>query len=335
MAFNLLANVKDQIEGQLASHASQILGEDESLVNKAIGGIVPSLLGSLADKGSTEEGANSIFEILMDHDGGILDDIGGLFGSGEETLSKLNQSGTGILDSILGNKVEGIVDLISSVSGIKKSSSSSLLSMVTPFLMGVIGRYVRRNGLNVTGLMEMFKIQKSIIGEALPAGFSGLMNIGDIGDIAKKVTDTVEEKEPTAGQDIANKLNETIDKVENKMNKEAESIENTDSGENEFASSRITNVKSERGSLMNWLVPIILLIGALFLIIRYSGCSDNFSETTEEIGDATNQSLESTKDIVDSGTKAIDESSTDLVKETNEGLENITGTISNITLLGG
>jgi ABC-type phosphate transport system permease subunit len=56
MSINLLDLVKDQVSGHLAKQASSFLGESESSVTSALGGIMPALLGSAIQKSSTRFG---------------------------------------------------------------------------------------------------------------------------------------------------------------------------------------------------------------------------------------------------------------------------------------
>jgi len=56
MSFNLLTAAKSLITNELVSKASSFLGESESGVSKAIGGILPSLVLGIADKANNNGG---------------------------------------------------------------------------------------------------------------------------------------------------------------------------------------------------------------------------------------------------------------------------------------
>ena len=77
MAINLLEMLQSQIGGELASQASKFLGESESNTSKAVGSILPTLLGSLAGKGSSESGARGILDFIKTNniDGSILSNL--------------------------------------------------------------------------------------------------------------------------------------------------------------------------------------------------------------------------------------------------------------------
>ncbi len=185
MAINLLDLVKDQVTGQLAKQASSFLGESESSVTSALGGIFPTLLGSVIDKSSSASGAKGLMDMIGKLDLDSLGDIAGLFGGGSSAVNSLLGSGGGIIDALLGNKTNGVIDLISSLAGLKKDSSSSLLKMAAPFLIGLIGKQIKGKG--VSGLTDLLLGQKSSVASALPAGMGSLLGLADFGGIAPKV----------------------------------------------------------------------------------------------------------------------------------------------------
>ena len=77
---------------QAVDQISQNVGADSSLVNTAIQAALPALINGLANNTSTQEGAESLNTALdEDHDGSVLDNIGGLAGTIVE-LSKIDGS---------------------------------------------------------------------------------------------------------------------------------------------------------------------------------------------------------------------------------------------------
>jgi len=293
MSVNLLDMAKDQISGNLLGHASKFLGESESNTSSALGSIFPSLLGSLVDKGATESGASGIMDMLKDSDSGLLDNIGGIFGKGSGAVNGLLNGGSGILSLLLGNKVGGIVDLIASVSGLKKSSSSSLLKMAAPFLMSMIGKHVKSNGLGVSGLMDLLSGQKSHVASALPSGFGsalGLANFGD-GNLVDKAGDLVS---GTAGKvgDAAGSVVEGGKRVVSGAADAAGSVvdggKKVLSGAADVAGDIGGAAVSTGGSLLKWALPALIVLGLLSWF-GFKTCSpldkagDMVKNTTESV----------------------------------------------------
>ncbi|MEP7267247.1 MAG: OmpA family protein [Saprospiraceae bacterium] len=185
MAINLLEMLQSQVGGELASQASKFLGESETSTGKAVGAILPSLLGGLMGKASNESGARGVLDFLKSNniDGSILENLGGLFGGGQSTDNLLN-SGGGILKYLVGDKLGSIVDLISNVAGVKTGSSSSLLKMAAPLLMGFVGKYVKDKALDALGLKNLMVGQKDIVAKALPAGLGNILGFANLGGTA-------------------------------------------------------------------------------------------------------------------------------------------------------
>lgn len=171
MSLNLIDMAKGLFAGEVASKAAAAFGESESNVTKAFGGMVPAIFSQLADKTATGEGAESIARLAQEQAGsGLFGNLGSLLGGGDNSswLSK----GSGLVSSLFGNKVDGIVSLLSNFAGIKSSSSSSLLSLAVPAILGFLGKHMGANNLGASGLASLLGGQKSFISSALPAGLS-------------------------------------------------------------------------------------------------------------------------------------------------------------------
>jgi OmpA-OmpF porin, OOP family len=178
---NLLDLVKTQLTGGNALSAiSGLLGESPMATTAGIGAALPTLLGSVIQSGSTSAGANSLLSLIKDggHDGSIMDNLGGMLGGGSATNGLLS-AGSGILKTLLGDKVGAIAGLIGQVSGLKGGAVSSLLSLVAPVLMGGIGKQVMSQGLGASGLMNLLSSQSDFVKAALPAGMGSLLGFAN------------------------------------------------------------------------------------------------------------------------------------------------------------
>jgi OmpA-OmpF porin, OOP family len=188
MSFNLLDSVKGLFTNELIGKAASMLGESETGVNKAMGGIVPTVLSGLLSKSSSGDGASGILNMAKEAAGsGILGNLGGLLGGGGGTASTiLNMAG-----GLFGDKLGGIGKLISGFSGIKESSASSLLSMAAPAALGFLGKHASDNNLNASGLASLLSSQKDNIMSAMPAGLNlSSLGIGDMGAKVKEFAGT-------------------------------------------------------------------------------------------------------------------------------------------------
>ena len=143
--------LKGNIPQDLIGTLSQQMGTEPQQTQTAAQNIFTTLLGGLAKNASTEEGAQGILGALdRDHDGSVLNDLGGLLTGAMGSSQATN--GAGILGHILGGKQQGAVDMVSQTSGIDANSAMSMMIKLAPILMGVLGKAKQDNGLDAGGL---------------------------------------------------------------------------------------------------------------------------------------------------------------------------------------
>lgn len=196
---NLLEVLKNQLSsGDTMSVISNLLGEDKTATSSGLDAILPTLLGSVIQKGASTEGINSLLSLLKTggHDGSVLNNIGGLLGGGVATNNLLN-TGSGLLTTLLGDKIGGVVNLISGTSGLKTGSTSSLLKLAAPLLMGLIGK--ESSGLGASGLTSLLMGQTDYVKAALPAGISNLLGLTSLNSPSSSAATTTASTSDTGG----------------------------------------------------------------------------------------------------------------------------------------
>jgi OmpA-OmpF porin, OOP family len=200
MSINLLDLVKTQLTSSIITQTSKFLGESENGTQNALAAALPAVLGGIVNKVSTNDGAKNLMDLLLQgkHDGSLLDNFSNIIGNSSQTQG-LIQSGNGLLKALVGDKVSGIVNVISSISGISSGSISSLLGIITPLFMGTIGRQVSTNNLGLSGLTSLLSSQIPFIKETLPATLGSVLGFGDFGASVIKRINQVEKdtKSPT------------------------------------------------------------------------------------------------------------------------------------------
>jgi OmpA-OmpF porin, OOP family len=184
--------------GQIAG----MLGESPDAVGKGLGGAIPAILGGLIGKSESAGGADAIIGAMRDNkiDGGLLDNLGGLLGSGAQANS-LMSSGGGMLSSLLGNKAGLLGTALSAFSGLKGGSATSLMGLAAPLIMGAIGKSLP-GGVTASGLMSLLGGQKDHVKAALPAPLAGVLGIGDLGGKAAAAASTVTHTAAAATEEV-------------------------------------------------------------------------------------------------------------------------------------
>ena len=181
MATNLIDMFHNTVGELLAKQSAGILGESVESTTSAIKAIVPTLLGTIIQKSSSDQGLTSLMNFMSEHniDGSILSNVTGMLGGGIET-EKLMYGGAGILRYLLDDKLSPVVDIIASGSGLKTSSATSLLKLSAPLVMGIIGRHVKEKGLDQQGLKSVLSSQIEYVKPGIPAGLGNLLGLGTI-----------------------------------------------------------------------------------------------------------------------------------------------------------
>lgn len=175
---NLLDVIKSYLTPELISQASKLIGEDKEKTSKALKSVVPVVLGGLVTKTSEPIGAGQLVALLQNggHDGSLLTNLSESLSSNESS-SGIIEAGSGIISSLFGTKGGTIASAISTVSGVKSTSATSLMNLVAPIVMGVVGKEaVAHGGLTASGLTSLLASQKDSILAALPAGLGILLS---------------------------------------------------------------------------------------------------------------------------------------------------------------
>lgn len=183
MAINILELLTEALGGQIAKQASEFLGEPENNTQSALGMVLPALLGSLAKQGSTAEGAGSLLKTLggANIDSSILGNIAGLFSEKSKTDS-LVSLGTTLVGSLFGEKAGSIASTIASLTGLKSSSSSSLLALAAPLVFSFLKKLVSDKALDAGGLMSLLAEQTGFLKGKVNPQLAGAMGLGSIFD---------------------------------------------------------------------------------------------------------------------------------------------------------
>jgi hypothetical protein len=97
----LQQQLKEQLGGGLMDVLSQQTGADKTQTTKATSAIISSMMGALARNASTPDGAASLSSALdKDHDGSLLDMLGGMMQQGRQAPGQGMPTGGGLMDLV-------------------------------------------------------------------------------------------------------------------------------------------------------------------------------------------------------------------------------------------
>ncbi len=250
MSLNVIDLIKGQLGPALVSQAASQLGESESGISKAISGLLPAVVGGLANNADKPAVLDAITGSASS---GLLGNL--LGGSSNNSLIST------VLSAIFGDKIGGLVNAVASYAGISNSSSNSLLNTVTGASLGSLGKYAADNNLGASELSGLLKDQRGIVSSLLPAGLS-LASLG-LGNWSGSDAHLETEKVKVTSYDQP--------KVE--VNRGGNTHVNVD-----------RNDDNGGGSIWKWLLPLLLLALAAWFL--WKQCNKP-AETTTGVTDST------------------------------------------------
>ncbi|QBA64254.1 DUF937 domain-containing protein [Muriicola soli] len=140
---------------ELINGVAQQTGQPTDKTADVLSMAMPLLLGAMKKNASNPQNAEGLMNALSSkHNGGILDNLGGLFQGGVN--DSVIADGAGILGHVLGNKQPAVENALSQKSGIDAGSVAQILKIAAPIVMGYLGRQkAQSNVSDANGLSSL------------------------------------------------------------------------------------------------------------------------------------------------------------------------------------
>jgi hypothetical protein len=191
---NLVDTIMKQLSGDVVQKLAGSMGESSDGIQKALGALVPTVLGGLGSVASQPGGGDKIFSAIAGIDDSLIGNFGKLVTGADS--QQISQKGTDLLEGLLGKGMLGsLAGVLGTFLGGKTSLVTKLLPMIVPYVLGTLGRQAKAGGLDVGGLVKMLAGQKSNIAAAMPSGLSkalsGVQGLADISSFTKVASEAV------------------------------------------------------------------------------------------------------------------------------------------------
>ncbi|GAL68660.1 DUF937 domain-containing protein [Jejuia pallidilutea] len=160
-----MAGILDLLNSDLGktiiSGVSGSTGTDENKTSSVLTMALPVLMKAMERNAASPQGAEGLMNALSNkHDGSILDNLGGLFGGGVN--DEVKTDGDKILGHVLGQKRQGVEQIIGQKAGIDAGSVDNILKVAAPILMGVLGKQAQQN--NVSSQNDLGSLLGGLLG---------------------------------------------------------------------------------------------------------------------------------------------------------------------------
>ena len=178
MATNLVSEIADVLSPSIVSRIASALGLNQTSTQKAVVAAVPALLAALISVVSRPQAATKLNDVVRKQEPGVLASLTSAIG--EPGQNALVGQGSSLLTSLLGGKtLSALTGAVGQYAGIDAGRSKTLMGLLGPVVLGVLGQQQRSGGLDASGLANLLMSQKSNVVGALPSGFSKYL--GDTG----------------------------------------------------------------------------------------------------------------------------------------------------------
>ncbi len=153
---NILNLVKGAFSDGVITKLAGMLGSNSTVTQTAISRLLPSVMGGLIKKGSTEGGAQSLLNMIKDNDlgEGTIGKLSSLASGGDATDNFL-KTGSKLNESLFGSSLK----TMTAGTGLDAGASSKLLNMATPVVLGSLGKVVKAENLDAKGLQSFLAKQ--------------------------------------------------------------------------------------------------------------------------------------------------------------------------------
>jgi OmpA-OmpF porin, OOP family len=178
MTTNLISQLNREFSGDVVNKISASLGEDSRKIQDSLEGALPALVSGLVNKASTNQGASDLLDLLKrnDFDGTRFTNAASAI-AGTDGISRLIEAGSPLLNSFFGSRTNSVIDWVTSLGGIRRTSASSLLSLAVPIVLGQLGRMVSSTGWSTSNLMKLLSDQKNYL-HNVPSGLYNALGYG-------------------------------------------------------------------------------------------------------------------------------------------------------------
>ena len=174
MATNLVSYAMQFLTPDVVGRIAGALGLNRSDTQSGVSAVVPALLAAFSGLADKPGGAQSLVNTIKQQSG-VLDNFATMISGNNQ--SSFIERGSSLLTSLLGSHDQSVLTgAVARFTGLGQNKSGSLLGMLTPVVMGLIGRQIGARGVDVGSLTGLLASQREQIAQAMPAGMGELLD---------------------------------------------------------------------------------------------------------------------------------------------------------------
>jgi sporulation protein YlmC with PRC-barrel domain len=171
---NIVSAVSQVLTPDMVARVASAAGiSDRATAQTAVAAAVPAILSSLANLAAKPDGERRLADAMAKQSPRTLENLA----SASNGPAQLVDTGKSLLSSLLGvSSFTSLASAIGKFAGLGDGPVRSLLGMLAPVILGVLGRQA---GAGANGLSQLLSSQRDDIAAAMPAGLSDVLRAGD------------------------------------------------------------------------------------------------------------------------------------------------------------
>jgi hypothetical protein len=179
MSTNLVSYMMQYLTPDMVGRMAAALGLNRSDAQSGVSAAVPALLAALTGLADKPGGAQSLVNTIKQQSG-VADNFAGMIG-GSNQASFIDR-GSSLLTSLLGSSdASSLAGAVGRFAGLGQTKATSLLGMLAPLVMGLVGKQIGTRGIDVGSLTSLLASQRDQIAQALPGGMGQMLESAGIG----------------------------------------------------------------------------------------------------------------------------------------------------------
>ncbi|MFD2574153.1 DUF937 domain-containing protein [Spirosoma soli] len=169
---NLFATIHEVLNSDVLSRIAAYIDEPTEKTNKAVDGLIYTIIGGLMKRTTTEIGVNQLYNHIQKgrYDGSLTENLANVLRDPTHTNTLITQ-GNDVISHLLPAMKSSIGSMISSYAGIRNSSAISLLGLTTTIVLHVLGKRAKEQKIDADGLAASLFSEREAFVNAVPEEF--------------------------------------------------------------------------------------------------------------------------------------------------------------------
>jgi hypothetical protein len=268
MSTNLVSYVMQFLTPDMVGRIASALGLNRSDAQSGVTAAVPALLAAFTGLADKPGGAQSLVNTIKQQSG-VVDNFASMIGGSNQ--ASFIERGSSLLTSMLGSHDQAsLASAVGRFAGLGQTRATSMLGMLAPLIMGLIGKQIGTRGIDVGSLTSLLASQRDQIAQTLPAGMGQMLESAGLGSGFEPLRSTA-----TSGTSQASRGSDQYRSDTTRSDQQYRSDNRSSSNDQyrQYPTSRpVTTERSTRAepgvpNWVYWLLPLLVLGGLLWYLL--------------------------------------------------------------------